>query len=179
MSLVRLSGSTESRKSRQTFKILVIYGILVFVSALQEVKKWVVVSCSSLHRGHISALLLPAVLQLESLYRLTNSCALAVALRTVRGLWMFAQTGWSCPIAQFWRFISSMVDMPSASVCNLSVHSLYTACLTVFFQAPFFGGSMNTSYADGNLYSYNSCLIRDAQLEEELSFMANCLHISW
>ena len=127
---------------------------------------------------HHSALLLPAVLQLESWYRVTNNCTFAVAVRvTVRRLWMFSQTGWSCPIAQCWRFISSIVDMPSTSVCSLSVHSLYIACLTVFFQAPFSGGSKNTLYADGNLYLYSNCLILDAQLEEELSFIASCLHI--
>ena len=127
---------------------------------------------------HTSALLLPAVLQLESWYRLTNSCTLVVALHLVRGLWMFAQTGWNCLIAQFWRCISSMVDMPSALICSISVHSLYTVCLTVSFQPPFSAGSMNTSYADGSLYSYCYCLMHDTQLEEELSFIARCLHIS-
>ena len=60
------------------------YGILVFVIALQEVKKKVVVSCSSLHRWHTSAVLLPSVLELESWYLLTNSCTLVVALLMVR-----------------------------------------------------------------------------------------------
>ena len=48
---MRFSGSTESHRLQQTFRILLMCGILVFVIAPQEVKKSVVVPCSSLHRG--------------------------------------------------------------------------------------------------------------------------------
>ena len=82
-SLVRFSGSMESCRLWQTFRILVMYGILVFLITLQEFKKWVVDSCSSLQRRRTYALLLLAILDLERWYLFTNNCTLAVALHIV------------------------------------------------------------------------------------------------
>ena len=160
---MRCSCSIDTLSSLQICMIFLISGRLMLSVASHCTRKWVVVSISALHSGHMSCFLRPAVYDVASGYRCISSLALTMAFLTSVMLYSFFQTGCSDPGIHCLTSKKDSVAIFDASFCSFSNENLSTLFM-ISFHWCFYGGCCIRVLADGSLYCFSRERIWVAQL---------------